>query len=295
MQKKVIITTDSAADFPQDIREKYGIQRIPLYVTLGERQCRDGVDVFPEDLYQAYAEQGVCPKTAAASVGDYVDFFRQYTEQGFAVVHISLGAAFSSCAQVAQMAAQAMPESEIHTVDSGMVSAALGMLCVQAATLRDEGLPARELAARLEERREKIVAYVYLDTLDMVARGGRVPALTAMAANLLHLHPSITIQKDGLRMGKKYRGKSAQAQRAWLEDALAALKGTIDPALVFFLHTTDIAPEQYEAMGETVREALLPERLAESAVGCTCLSHCGFNCLILAAMKKRLNFSTFLQ
>lgn len=286
MNQQVIITTDSAADLPQGIREEYGIPFIPLYIALGERAGRDSVDIFPMDVYKAYTAQGIYPKTSAPSIGDFEAFFRQYTEQGRAVVHISIGAAYSSSAQAARMAALAMPESEIHVVDSGMFTTAQGTLCVRAARLRDEGLSAEEIAARAEEIKGRVRAHIYLDKLDMVARGGRVPALAALGANLLQIHPSVILEGGNpLKMGKKYRGKSAQAQRAWLEDAVAALRDAIDPALVFFLHTPEMPPETVEALAGAAR-ALLPARLEMAPLGCTCLVHSGFNCVGLAAAGK---------
>jgi len=287
MHKQVVITADSAADLPPGIRQEFGIHFIPLHITLGETQGCDCVDIFPEDLYRAYTRQGIIPKTAAPSIGDYEAFFGAFT--GSALVHISLGRGYSSSWQVAQMAARGLPEEEIHVVDSGLVTAAMGMLCVQAAGLRDEGLAAHEIAARLGECKGRILGHVFLDTLDMVARGGRVPAFSAMAANMLRIHPSVVTDgaAGSLKMGKKYRGKTDLAQKAWLEDTLAALHGRIDPALVFFMRTPGIPPEQYEEL-EHMARTRLPEaqRLVCGSIGCMCLSHCGFNCLELVSIKK---------
>ena len=284
---RVVITADSAADLPPGIRQEFGIHFIPLYVTLGENQGRDCVDIFPEDIYKAYTRQGIYPKTAAPSIGDYEAFFEEY--RGCAIVHISMGAAYSSGFQVAQIAARGLPQEEIHVLDSGLISTAMGVLCVQAARLRDDGLPAHEIVARLEECKGQVVGHVYLDTLDMIAKGGRVPAFSAMAANVLRIHPSVVTDgiTGSLKIGKKYRGKTEQAQKAWLEDTLFALRGKIDPALVFFMRTPGIPPEQYEELEHMVKTRLPEiERLIYDSIGCMCLSHCGFNCVELASLKK---------
>jgi len=289
MQKKVVITTDSSSDLPPAIRKEFCVYEIPLHVSLGEAQKgMDCVDIFPNDLYRAYHEQGVYPKTAAPSYGEYETFFRRFIEQGCAVVHISLNSAFSSCFSVAQMVAREL-DGEIHVVDSLLFCTAAGMLCVQAAKLRDEGLCAGEIARRLASLKGRVKAYFFIDKLDVIAKGGRVPAFVAMGANLLNIHPSVTADGNTgkLGIGKKYRNKTLLAQQAWIEDTMSAMRGLVDSSLVFFMHTPEMPAEIYERHNR-LAQSLLPgvERWVLDTVGCMILAHCGFNCLAAIGIEK---------
>ena len=48
----VRILADSTCDLSPELVERYGIGIIPLYVHLGEKEYRDGVDISPEELYR---------------------------------------------------------------------------------------------------------------------------------------------------------------------------------------------------------------------------------------------------
>ena len=86
---KTIITTDSPADVPAELRERYGIHVIPLHITLDDKSYEDGVNITPDDLYAFYREKGRLPKTAAVSIPEYMDFFGALTADGSAVVHVA--------------------------------------------------------------------------------------------------------------------------------------------------------------------------------------------------------------
>ena len=288
MQKKVIITTDTGNDLPIELREEFGIHYIPLHVTAGDLEGLDGVDMFPEDLYRVYNEQEVYPKTAAPSIGEYQTFFEQFTAQGCDIVHIPLGANYSSSLQSANIAASTMPETagEIFVVDSGSVSGAIAMITLQAARLRDEGLPAKEIAERLEANKGTVKLYFYMESLDMISKGGRVQGIVAAGNSALSIHPSFVT--DGavgsLQPGKKYRGQTLAAQKAFLEYTVESIRGTFDPSLVFFVRTTSITPEADEELCNMVK-SLLPEvkRIVFAKMACTCLTHAGFDCIELVA------------
>ena len=103
---KVKITCDSTCDLSSELYERYHISAIPLSVALGERFCRDGVDVEPQELFDYVEKTGEIPTTSAISVGEYEDFFRPFVEDGYEVVHINLSAELSSSHQNARLAAK---------------------------------------------------------------------------------------------------------------------------------------------------------------------------------------------
>ena len=65
---KIKITCDSTCDLSGALCERYQISVIPMCVSLGDRLCRDGVDVQPEDLFSYVGETGKLPTTSGISV-----------------------------------------------------------------------------------------------------------------------------------------------------------------------------------------------------------------------------------
>lgn len=288
MQKPVMITSDSSADLQPNIRKEFGLHVFPFFIQLEGKSGRDCVDIFPEEIYEAFRLRGSLPKTAAPSTEEMKLFFEQFTKEGYDVVHITLNHKFSSAYQVACIAAQEA-QGDVYVVDSQNFCVGQGMLCVQGARLRDQGLPAAEIAALLTQQREKVQALYYLDGLDFVSKSGRCPAVVSAGAALLNLHPAVTINgaTGDLVIGKKHRGKSVQASQAWLRDSARKFLENCDPSLCFFVRTPEIPPEVYEPMNQLAAE-LLPGvgRLVTDDVGCVIVSHVGGNCFGLIGMGK---------
>lgn len=287
MEKSVIITADSSADLPPCIREEFGIHFFPLIINLEGKSYRDCVDLFPDGIYAAYRERGVIPKTAAPSIGDYKAFFEQWTSQGCAVVHLTLSHTLSSCFQAARLAAAEC--EDVYVVDSMNFCTGSGMVCIQAAKLRDQGMPAQAIADEICRLREKVLSYYVPDNLVFISKGGRCSALTAFGANLLKLRPLVTVNGNTgeLMIGKKYRGSLASVQESFLRDAIASARERMDDSLVFLMRTPDMTPEQYEPLNALAKQ-LLPnvKRWVTGTVGCVIVSHVGTECLAFVAMEK---------
>ena len=92
--KEVVITADSTCDLPKSIIEKNNIVITPLSILLGEESFKDGVDVFPQNVYAFVAKTGTLPNTSAVTPAQYYEVFDKITKEGKAVVHISLSSLF---------------------------------------------------------------------------------------------------------------------------------------------------------------------------------------------------------
>ena len=73
------ILADSTCDLSPELIRRYNIGIIPLYVHLGEKEFKDGVNVHPEELYRWSDENGKTPKTAAPSIEDIEAFLDAHT------------------------------------------------------------------------------------------------------------------------------------------------------------------------------------------------------------------------
>ena len=91
---------------PQEMLDQFDIKRLPLFVTLNDKTCYDGVDITPKEIFTYVEKNGTLPKTAARSVGDFIDFFRPFVEEGCDVIFIGIGTALSSTTQNARLAGE---------------------------------------------------------------------------------------------------------------------------------------------------------------------------------------------
>ena len=104
--EKIKVTCDSTCDLTPELYQSYGVDILPLGITLGETLYYDGVNVAAKDLF-AYADRtGTLPKTSAVSPNTYIETFRPYVEDGYSIIHINISSEFSTCYQNACLAAE---------------------------------------------------------------------------------------------------------------------------------------------------------------------------------------------
>ena len=161
--EKIKITCDSSADL-NGLFEENGVGVIPLFVNLGEEEFFDGVTVTPDDIYKFVDEKGILPKTAARSAEDLKDFFKQYTDDGYTVIHISIGSNLSMVYQNARMAAREV--ENVYVIDSKSLSTGVGLVVLSAVDMVKQGLTAKEICQKLEQRVEHVQASFVVNTME---------------------------------------------------------------------------------------------------------------------------------
>ena len=271
MSKPLVITADSTVDLSAELLERYQIHIIPLTITLGDDTFQDGFGFTPLDMYARFREDGTLPKTSAPGVQEFLDFFTPFVEQGYEVVHLDISAELSNTYNAARLAAQEL--EGVYTVDSRMLSTGEGLLAIEAAECRDRGMSAAEIAAHLEQLREKVSTSFVLDTLQYMWKGGRCTGVAALGANLLHLKPALEMKDGKLGVYKKYRGAMRSVYRQYITERLKDKK--IRPGHVFLTESGEIEPEVVEECMQLVKMLTGCEEVHHTIAGCTVSTHCG--------------------
>ena len=277
------ITSDSTSDLSPALLEQYDITVLPLYVTMGEQTCRDGVDARPEDLFAYVERTGSLPTTAAVNVADYHDCFAQFSPRHEAVIHITISSDFSSCYQNACVAAEGF--SNVYVVDSRNLSTGHGLVVLEAALAAQRGEQPEAIVAHLNEVAGRVEASFVVDKLDYLVKGGRCSSAAALGANLLKLKPCIEVVDGRMKVGKKYRGNY---DKVLLQYVRERLDGRDDLALdrIFVTHTP-CRPETVEAVKAEIQTYAPFSEIIETTAGCTISSHCGPNTLGILFLRSQ--------
>lgn len=269
------ITSDSTCDLSAEQIARHNIGIVPLYVRLGDETMRDGVNITAQDIFRYVDETGQLPKTAAPSVADYIDFFKeQQKEPDTAVIHFSISAKFSSSYQNACIAADEL--ENVTVIDSMNLSTGHGLAVLEACRLAEQGASVEEIVKHEEEVIPKIRASFILDRLDYLHKGGRCSGVAALGANLLKLKPCIEVVDGEMRVGKKYRGTLDKVLPLYTADRLAGKQ--IRKDLIFITHT-GCDKKIVDSVRAKVNELYSFDEVVETIAGCTVTSHCGQNTL----------------
>lgn len=275
MAKPVVITADSTCDLSEELLKEFDIKTIPLTITLGDDSFLDGVEFSPEIMYERYREQGILPSTAAPNLQQFADFFRQFTEAGYEVVHLDISSELSSTFANARLAA--MDTEGVYPVDSRMLSSGVALLVFEAARLRDEGLSAAEIAERVESLTDKVDTSFVLDTLEFMSKGGRCSPVAALGANLLKLKPAIEMKNGKLDVYKKYRGNISNVYVQYIKERIAGK--SVRPEHIFITNSGGVSEEKLAELKALVEELVPGCRVHFAIAGCTISCHCGPKCL----------------
>ena len=272
---KIKITCDSTCDLSPELYARYHISVIPLCVSLGDRLCRDGEDVKPEELFSYVEETGKLPTTSAISVGEYEDFFRSFVEEGYEIVHINLSSELSSSHQNACIAAREV--GNVYVVDSRSLSTGSGHLVILAAELASAGYDGAYIADSLNDMKGHLDVSFVLQTLDYLHKGGRCSGLARFGANMLKLRPEIVMENGKLHVGKMYRGSMEKTILDYIRGRLETEK-EVNYDRIFVTHS-GVSAEIVEKAVALVKELRPFEEVIVTVAGSTISCHCGPACI----------------
>ena len=278
----IVITSDSTSDLSSELRQRYNINILPLGVTLGGKVYKDGVDITPDDIYAHHDKTGELPKTTAANVDEFYNFFKKFADEGKTVIHFDISSGMSSTFNNARIAAEEF--ENIYVIDSANLSTGIGLLVVAAAEMVNEGLEAEEIVAKINDMVPKVDASFVIDNLEYLYKGGRCSALAAFGANMLKLKPCIEVKNGAMGVSKKYRGRYADVLKTYVSERLGD-GSDIDNSRVFVTHA-GCDEEVVKQVVEQVKEAGIFKEVFLTRAGCTVSSHCGANTLGVLFIRK---------
>ncbi len=279
---KIKILSDSTCDLSPQLIADNDIALVPLTVIKDDVQYRDGVTITPADIFAHVAAGGSLCTTSANSVGEYQDVFAQYADKYDGIIHISIGAGFSSCYQNACIAAANF--SNVRVVDSMNLSTGQGHVVLEACRLSKEFEDLDEIVAKLNAFTPRVEASFLLNRLEYMVKGGRCSSATALGANLLNLKPCIEVRDGKMGVVKKYRGHYDKCLANYVKDRLANRDDIVRKNL--FITYTPIDDNCLRAVRDAVDEYGHFETVLETTAGCTVSCHCGPGTLGVLFVRK---------
>ena len=241
------VVLDSTADFPEGPQRFPNWRMVPLYVRFGAESFRDYVDLSPGDFYARLRGAPELPTTSQPTPADFASAYETLTDYE-RVYSLHIPKKLSGTWQSAQNAAEGFGD-KIRVISTGTASAGIAMLALAVQRRLDQGTTDEDVEALIErfERESRLI--FTLDTLEFLARGGRIGKAAGMAGQLLHIKPIMTIADGEVEPLKKVRGN----RRAFKEFQDAFLAQSVDdPGLrVAIAHAE--APERMAELEKLVR------------------------------------------
>src|SRR5215203_5096654 len=225
----VRIVTDSTSDLPAETARVHGVHVVPVLVLFGDRVYHDGVDLKAKEFYELLEKGRVHPRTNPTPTADFQDVYRTLAPQKDVVsIHVS-----EKLSQTVVHAREAVEQGlplyqemrgkadrvNLRVVDSRSVSLGLGMMALFASRLARRGLEPDAIVDHLEAMRERVHVLFVVDTLEYLARDGRIGKARAVMGNLLGIKPILGVVDGEVVPG----GRAAHPKLVDL------LRGKVDP------------------------------------------------------------------
>jgi DegV family protein with EDD domain len=246
-QENTAVVVDSTADFPEAAERFPNWRIVPLYVRFGDESLRDYVDLKPSAFYGRLRDTPDLPTTSQPTPGDFLAAYEDLA--GYArIFSLHISGKLSGTYESARSAASELGD-RVRLIDTESASAAIALLGLGIQRRLERGTRDEEIDDLVERYRRDARLLFTVDTLEFLARGGRIGKARAMAGQLLHIKPILTIRDGEVVPVRRVRGN----QKAFAEFVREFTGATDDtPGLRVGIAHAD-APDRAESLAGMVR------------------------------------------
>ena len=199
---------DTSSDYTVEEAKELGMELIPIHITFGEIDYKDGYDLKKDKFYELLTASEEFPKTAQPAPQDFVDVFETAKENGDELICLLLSSKLSGTYQCAMLAKSIAEYDKIHLVDSLGATHMLRIMAEYGQKLAAEGKKAEEIVEALETLRPRIKVVAVVDTLEYLCKGGRVSRTAAAIGEMAKVKPMITVAEGEVTVIGKSLGKN---------------------------------------------------------------------------------------
>lgn len=275
MTRTFAVVTDSTADVPDEWRERYRIEVVPLKVLFGQETFRDGVDMTNEQFFGRLATATSLPTTSAPSPGDFAEVYKRLAKQYESCISIHIGAQLSATAEAARVGASSIDGFKVEVIDSETVSMPIAFLCRVGAEC--ETLEAATAAVKQRVPKGRVLAL--LDTLRYLEMGGRLSRAQAMIGTMLDLKPLLLVADKAIKPVDRVRTRARAITRM-----IEFFKSELPAEYIGVMHAQ--APEEAERVSQELRSALNDQEVSMGQIGCVLGTHTGPRALGIVYLKR---------
>ncbi len=191
-----MIVADTTCSLTPRVLNERGIPFVPQVVIFDDKSYHDDGELDTPAFLAKLKAASALPKTAAPEPTLYYPIFKKAQERGECVIVVAPSAKISGTVRSAQTAAQDFEGMDIRIIDSQTVSCNLASLVLLAADMAEAGKPADQIERTLLEMIPRGRLYFVVDTLEYMAKGGRIGGAKALLGELIQIKPILAI-RDG--------------------------------------------------------------------------------------------------
>lgn len=229
------IVTDCAADMLPEELAALDLVQAPLYIQFPDGEV-NSADISADDFYDRLeAMRPVIPSTAQPSSGIFVEIYKEIAKASKEILSIHISSGLSGTINSARVGAEQIKEAAIHIFDSMTLSGGQRFQVLAAAWATRFGWNLQAILERLEKIRQQTEVVYTLETLEYLARGGRIGRVQALAGALLNIKPVIHVDPRDGKYSNLGKGRTVPQALGLIANYLADKYGST-PVWVSIMH-----------------------------------------------------------
>ena len=177
--QKIALVTDSSCDLGEKTRRDNNIEMLPFRIIYKDKEFLDQVNITQDELYKSLSEE--IPTTSLPDLEYTENLFRRLKEEGYTdVIVVTVSSRLSGTLNSVKLLIEDHKEIKFHLYDSKTL-----------------GLTPEEIIDKLHEVKIKLHAFVTLNTLEFLRKGGRIGRVAGAVGEILNLKPIISANEEG--------------------------------------------------------------------------------------------------
>ena len=194
--QKIALVTDSSCDLGEKTRRDNNIEMLPFRIIYKDKEFLDQVNITHDELYKSLSEE--IPTTSLPDLEYTENLVCRLKEEGYTdVIVITVSSRLSGTLNSIKLLVEDHKELNFHFYDSKTLGFPVGALVLEASLMIRAGLTPEEIIDKLHEVKIKLHAFVTLNTLEFLRKGGRIGRVAGAVGEILHLKPIISANEEG--------------------------------------------------------------------------------------------------
>jgi DegV family protein with EDD domain len=273
----VHIITDSSADLPKHLLDKFNISVVPLSFRINETEYLEGVNVTPQDFYKMMFTTEKLPKTSQPSPSVFADVFSNLANKKGEILCLTISSHLSGTYQSACLGKE-LSNSNVTVFDTLGGSLGHGLQVLKAAELANDGSTLEEIIQELQEYRDNMNILILLETLENVVKGGRLSKFQGSIAKVLNIKVILEGVNGEIEVLEKVRGNKKFLKRSL--DIIGERKQDFSETIFGITHTGNF--DNIEFLKSEIKARYNPQDIIVNYMGATMGTYAGKGGIIIS-------------
>lgn len=275
---KLAVVTDSSAFLPETIKNHPDLYIIPVPVIIDGQIYNEGIDIHADEYYDMLNSSKEFPTTSQPALGEVIELYENLVTKGYdTILSIHLSGGISGFVATLNTIKDEIKGAKVIPYDSKITSMPMGHMVESALQLKDVGNSLTEIISHLDIIRDNTYAYLIVDDLNNLVRGGRLTNGAALIGGLLKIKPILTFNDGKIELFEKIRSSKKAFNRA--EEVIGQRDQEINrPVKLYVIHANNltVAQEEKQKLAEKYPNAdieigyfgpVIGTHLGEKAIG----------------------------